>query len=84
MREKTIERDGQKVVEVRSSGGKLLYVKTEKGYEMKCPRTKELCIVGYDQMFFDCLECFSGISRDQLPVEKVKTIRRVFKEVVQK
>ena len=78
MKEITRYRDGQQVTEVRSEGGKLLYVKTEKGYEMKCPRTKQMCVVGYDEMLFDCLKCFSGISDEELLAEKKEQIRELF------
>ena len=56
MIEREVEINGQKVIEVRSNGGKLLYKKTVRGYEMKCPRTKNICVVNYDQMLFDCLK----------------------------
>ena len=82
MLEKTIERNGQKVVEVRSDGGKLLYVKTKEGYEMKCPRTKKICVVGYDKMLFDCLKCMSGIPDDELLFEKAKQIWKLFEDSV--
>ena len=57
MKEKIVDRDGEKVTEVRSDGGKLLFIKTKKGYEMKCPRTKQICLVKYEEMFQDCLQC---------------------------
>lgn len=57
MIEKQVIRQGRKVIEVRSDGGKLLYVKTPEGYEMKCPRTKQICLVRYEQMLSDCLKC---------------------------
>lgn len=66
MKEITVTRNGQKVIEVRSDGGKLLYVKTREGYEMKCPRTKKICVVGYDKMLFDCLKCMSDVSDEEL------------------
>ena len=70
MIEKTVYQNGEKIVEVRSEGGKLLYKKTRQGYEMKCPRTKQICVVGYDQMLFDCLQCLSDTaSRDALKVK---------------
>lgn len=77
MIEKTVYRDGEKIVEVRSEGGKLLYRKTQEGYEMKCPRTKKVCIVGYDQMLFDCLKCFSGISNEDELLSKSDQIREL-------
>ena len=59
MNERISERNGEKVVEVRSDGGKLLFVKTKLGYELKCPRTKQICLVKYEEMIADCLECLS-------------------------
>lgn len=58
MHEKTIIRHGIKAVEVRSDAGKLLYIKTKEGYELKCPRSKQICLVRYEEMFSDCLQCF--------------------------
>ena len=75
MIERTVYRDGEKIVEVRSEGGKLLYRKTRQGDEMKCPRTKKICVVGYDQMLFDCLQCFSGISNEEELITKSNQIR---------
>ena len=77
MIEKTIVRNGERIVEVRSEGGKLLYIKTNQGYEMKCPRTKKICVVGYDQMLFDCLQCFSGISSEEELIDKTSRIREL-------
>lgn len=57
MIEKIIEKNGEKVVEVRSDGGKLLFIKTKTGYEMKCPRTKMICVVSYEEMLKDCFAC---------------------------
>ena len=57
MQEKIIERDGKKVVEVRSDAGKLLYIKTALGYELKCPRSKQICLVRYEEMLTDCVQC---------------------------
>ena len=54
---KTIDRDGKKVVEVRSDAGKLLYIKTAIGYEFKCPRSKQICLVRYEEMISDCAAC---------------------------
>ena len=65
MLEKIIERDGKKVVEVRSDGGKLLFVKTKEGYEMKCPRTKKICLVKYEEMIADCLQCLDDVSKGE-------------------
>jgi len=80
MIETTVYRDGEKIVEVRSEGGKLLYRKTHEGYEMKCPRTKKICVVRYDKMFFDCLKCFSDtLSEDEIlaKTEQIKEILAV-------
>ena len=55
MIEKVINRNGQKVTEVRSKAGKLLFIKTSEGYEVKCPRTKQICLVKYEVMINDCL-----------------------------
>ena len=57
MKEKIIIRNGVKVIEVRSDAGKLLYIKTKEGYELKCPRSKQICLVRYEDMLSDCLEC---------------------------
>lgn len=75
MIEKTVLRDGEKIVEVRSEGGKLLYRKTQEGYEMKCPRTKKICVVKYDKMLFDCLQCLSGISKEEELINRASQIR---------
>ena len=82
MKEITVTRGGRKVVEVRSDGGKLLYVKTKDGYEMKCPRTKKICVVGYNQMLFDCLQCMTGISDNELLFSKADQIQRLIKDNV--
>ncbi len=60
MKEKIIKRGEEKVIEVRSDGGKLLFIKTKKGYEMKCPRTKEICLLTYEEIIKDCLQCLEG------------------------
>ena len=75
MIEKTVYIDGERITEVRSEGGKLLYRKTPEGYEMKCPRTKQLCVVRYDQMLFDCLKCFSDNQSDEYLKAKTEEIR---------
>ena len=62
MIERIIERDGEKVVQVRSEGGKLLFVKTKEGYEIKCPRTKQVCVIKYREMLVDCLRCLNDCS----------------------
>lgn len=56
MREKIIKRDGENVIEVRSDGGRLLFIKTKQGYEIKCARTKKICLVKYEDMLGDCFE----------------------------
>ncbi len=61
MIEKVIEKNGEKVIEVRSEGGKLLFIKTKQGYEMKCPRTKKICLVSYKEMYSDCLSCWADV-----------------------
>ena len=57
MIERIITRNGDKVTEVRSEAGKLLLIKTRKGYELKCPRTKKVCLIKYEEMLSDCLSC---------------------------
>lgn len=59
MIEKTIIREGKRVVEVRSEGGRLLFIKTKQGYEIKCPRTKKICLISYKEMIWDCLACWA-------------------------
>lgn len=61
MIEKTVERNGEKVVEVRSDAGKLLLIKTKQGYELKCPRTKRICLISYKEMYSDCVSCFAEL-----------------------
>jgi len=56
MNEKVVSRNGENVIEVRSDGGRLLFIKTKKGYEIKCPRTKKICLVKYEHMLEDCFE----------------------------
>ena len=77
MIEKTVYTNGEKIIEVRSEGGKLLYRKTSEGYEMKCPRTKKICVVRYDQMLFDCLRCFSDNQNDDYLASKKDEIRKI-------
>ena len=55
--ERTVCRDGRIEIEVRSPGGKLLYKKTDRGYEIKCPRTKQVCVIPYEHILEDCLRC---------------------------
>ena len=62
MIEQVVERDGQKIIQVRSNGGKLLFVKTKVGYEIKCPRTKQICVIKYKEMLMDCLQCLDESS----------------------
>ncbi|MBI3618344.1 MAG: hypothetical protein HY210_09090 [Candidatus Omnitrophica bacterium] len=57
MREKQIIRNSVKVIEVRSDAGKLLYSKTKEGYELKCPRSKQICLVRYEDMLSGCRQC---------------------------
>lgn len=57
MKEKAVIRKGEKVVEVRSDAGRLLYIKTREGYELKCPRSKQICLIRYENMLSDCLQC---------------------------
>ncbi len=57
MRERIVTRDGRRVVEVRSDAGRLLFVKTSEGYEFKCPRSKQVCLVPYARLYRDCLRC---------------------------
>jgi len=78
MIEKTVYINGEKIIEVRSEGGKLLYRKTRDGYEMKCPRTKKICVVRYDKMLFDCLQCFSGITDEEELIKKTNQVRELF------
>ena len=65
MIEKVVERAGEKVVQVRSTGGKLLFVKTKEGYEIKCPRTKQICVIKYREMLEDCLKCLNDCSNNE-------------------
>lgn len=48
--ETTIERNGEKVIQGRSREGKLLIEKTREGYELKCPRSKEVYLITYAEM----------------------------------
>ena len=65
MQERTAIRQGEKIVEVRSDVGKLLYVKTKKGYEFKCPRSKQICVIAYEAMIADCLICLEEVWNDK-------------------
>ena len=54
--ETTIERNGQKVIQGRSSEGKLLIEKTQEGYELKCPRSKKVYLITYEEMLAEYKE----------------------------
>jgi len=75
MQEKIIIRNGEKITEVRSDAGKLLYIKTKEGYELKCPRSKQICMVSYEQMLSDCSRCLGENGKDKLPAGKKKGIK---------
>jgi len=77
MRERIVTRNNQKVVEVRSDAGKLLYIKTKEGYELKCPRSKEICLVTYEQMLSDCSSCLQEIGKVKSPVRKKRSLNKV-------
>ena len=72
MQEKTVIRNGEKVIEVRSDAGKLLYIKTKKGYELKCPRSKQICVVRYEEMLSDCSRCLGENWKDIISADKKK------------
>ena len=57
MKEKIVIINDEKIIEVRSNAGKLLYIKTKEGYELKCPRSKQICLVRYEDMLSDCRQC---------------------------
>ncbi len=78
MKEKIIERNGEQAVEVRSEAGKLLFVKTKSGYELKCPRSKQICLVTYEHMLSDCIQCLDEKSQTIFRKE-VKTNEKFFK-----
>lgn len=75
MKEKTIVRNGEQVTEVRSHAGKLLYVKTKEGYEIKCPRSKQICLIRYEAMFRDCLGCLDNNETAQM-LEKILQFKK--------
>jgi len=75
MIEKITHRNGKRVVEVRSDGGHLLFIKTKDGYEIKCRKTKEIYIIKYELMFVDCLRRFFSTSNDEVLFAKAKEIR---------
>ena len=70
MIEKTVIKNGQKVIEVRSDAGKLLYLKTKTGYELKCPRSKQVCLVRYEDMLSDCLKCLGDDAKRKIIMDK--------------
>lgn|SRR3989338_1776421 len=73
MIERIIDKNGEKITEVRSDGGKLLFIKTKKGYEMKCPRTKKICLVKYEEMLADCFNCFdTNFKEDENLLDAIK------------
>lgn len=55
LEEKKIERAGKQVIQCRSQQGKLLIEKTAEGYELKCPRSKEVYLIPYEQMIVEYL-----------------------------
>jgi hypothetical protein len=75
MQEKIVTRNGERITEVRSDAGKLLYIKTREGYELKCPRSKQICLVSYEQMLADCSSCLGEMGKVKLPVRKKKNIK---------
>lgn len=79
MIEKIIERNGEAVTEVRSDGGKLLFIKTKYGYEMKCPRTKQICLVRYEEMMSDCLGCLNDAGIASATGTGIGEILKLFK-----
>ncbi len=66
MQERITEKNGERVTEVRSEGGKLLFIKTKSGYEMKCPRTKKICLVKYEEMIRDCFSCLDDEMKGEI------------------
>lgn len=53
--EKYISINGKALIQGRSEEGKLLVVKTDEGYELKCPRSKEVYLIPYEQMVLEYL-----------------------------
>lgn len=51
--ESTIKRNGERVIQGRSKEGKLLIEKSRDGYELKCPRSKEVYLITYEDMLAD-------------------------------
>ncbi len=76
MIERIIYKKGRQVVEVRSRGGKLLFIKSKDGYEIKCRKTQEICIVSYDHMFLDSLKSFLPFTPHAEVLRKSQEIRR--------
>lgn len=77
MIEKITYRDGKRVIEVRSkAGGKLLFIKTKRGYEIMCRKTHKICVVSYDHMFLDCLKSFMPLSSYAEVLVKAEEIRQ--------
>ena len=72
MIEKVINRKGERVIEVRSDAGRLLLIKTKQGYELKCPRTKQICLIRYEVMLSDCLRCMDKIPDDAGIKDKIR------------
>jgi len=54
--QKVIERNGRKVIQGRSCEGKLLIEKTQEGYELKCPRSKKVYLITYEEMLAEYKE----------------------------
>lgn len=51
-----IDRRGETVIQGRSKEGKLLIEKTREGYELKCPRSKVVYLITYEEMFTEYTE----------------------------
>jgi len=49
---------------------------------MKCPRSKKICVIGYDKMLFDCLKCMSNISDEELLLDKARQIQQLLSKSV--
>lgn len=67
--------------EFRSDCGKLLFVKTSRGYEIKCPRDKKIYVIPYEQMIEDCAHMWddrSGIC----PLNKITHDKEFPEEIV--
>ena len=46
---------GKTIKEVRCKCGKLHFIRTDKGYELKCSRCKRLFVISYEQLILDYL-----------------------------